>query len=115
MGGGMRQVGILAAAGTYALDHHILRLHEDHRRAKVIEAALLRTNYVASVIPVSTNIIIFNLIPELSPQSFIDQLRAHGINASAFGKQSVRFVTHLDIDDVMIEEVCEVLEKKIKY
>lgn len=114
MGGGMRQVGILAAAGSYALDHHILRLNEDHSRAKMIESALLRTNYVASVIPVITNIIIFNLIPELSPQSFIDQLRAHGINASAFGKQSVRFVTHLDIDDVMIDDVCGVLEKKIR-
>jgi threonine aldolase len=59
LGGGMRQVGYLAAAGIYALDHNIERLEEDHRRAKELASVLSKTSWVAAVEPVETNILIF--------------------------------------------------------
>ena len=113
MGGGMRQVGLLAAAGIYALDNHISRLKTDHIHAKRIETCLKNADYVASIKNVDTNIIIFDLVDRLSPQSFIQQLNSYGIHASAFGKQSIRFVTHLDISQEMIAEVESVLRNKI--
>lgn len=114
MGGGMRQSGILAAAGLYALDHNVKRLKNDHIHAKLIEACLIKQNYVAKIKPVHTNIIIFDLIPSMTPEEFIKQLNQYGINASAFGKNSIRFVTHLDITESMVAEVIEVLNTKIK-
>ncbi|MEP7197649.1 MAG: GntG family PLP-dependent aldolase [Saprospiraceae bacterium] len=105
LGGGMRQVGILAAAGIYALDNNIDRLSEDHHRAKRIEQILMKQNYVESVIPVETNIVIFNLKNSILPAQFVDHLKTAGVNSSAFGKQSIRFVTHLDITEQMIDEL----------
>jgi threonine aldolase len=115
MGGGMRQAGIIAAAGIYALDNHVSRLKTDHIHAKRIESCLKELPYIESIKPVQTNIIIFDLIATLSPESFIRQLNANGIHASAFGKQSIRFVTHLDINEEMIEELETVLRNKIKH
>jgi threonine aldolase len=115
MGGGMRQVGILAAAGIYALDHQIDRLKTDHIHAKRIESCLRQAKYVTVIKNVETNIIIFDLVEALNPQSFIEQLNSYGIHASAFGKQSIRFVTHLDLSEQMIDEVETVLKDKIKY
>ncbi|MGB5025601.1 MAG: GntG family PLP-dependent aldolase [Saprospiraceae bacterium] len=114
MGGGMRQSGILAAAGLYALEHNVSRLKTDHIHAKQIESCLLNLTYVTKVKPVYTNIIIFDLIPTMTPDDFINQLNQYGINASAFGKHSIRFVTHLDINESMIREVIDVLNTKIK-
>jgi len=113
MGGGMRQTGVLAAAGLYALEHHISRLKVDHLHARQLEACLKNRAYVSKIKPVYTNIIIFDLIPSLSTDSFINQLNKYGIHASAFGKNSIRFVTHLDISESMINEVIEILESKI--
>ncbi|NOT38450.1 MAG: aminotransferase class I/II-fold pyridoxal phosphate-dependent enzyme [Saprospiraceae bacterium] len=105
LGGGMRQAGILAAAGLYALDNNIDRLREDHSKAQRIEGILKNAEYVESIFPVETNIIIFQLKENVSPQNFVDTLKTHGINSSAFGKRSVRFVTHMDITDEMMNEV----------
>src|SRR5262249_4255085 len=63
-GGGMRQAGILAAAGIYALDHHVNRLKDDHKRAKQIGNVLLKSKYLDWLMPVDTNIIIFRLKDE---------------------------------------------------
>lgn len=115
MGGGMRQSGILAAAGLYALEHNVNRLKTDHIHAKKIGTCLINLAYVVKIKPVCTNIIIFDLIPSLSTENFINQLNLHGIHASAFGKNSIRFVTHLDINESMVEEVIEVLNTKIIY
>jgi threonine aldolase len=112
-GGGMRQAGILAAAGIYALDHHIERLREDHKRAKEIAKVLQSLSYVQDVLPADTNIVIFNLNDKLSPEQFVTQLAAHGIKASGFGKQAVRLVTHLDFNDDMLEKTVAVLKGKI--
>lgn len=109
-GGGMRQAGFLAAAGIYALDNNINRLIEDHQRAKQIESILTELPYVESSLPVDTNIIIFNLSPNLKLEVFESKLKEQGIKMSAFGKQTVRFVTHLDFTDEMLMKLESVLK-----
>lgn len=109
-GGGMRQAGFLAAAGIYALDNNINRLTEDHKRAKQIEEMLVKLPYVESVLPVDTNIVIFNLSPSLKLDLFEAKLKEQGIKMSAFGKQTVRFVTHLDFTDDMLMKLESVLK-----
>ncbi len=110
-GGGMRQAGYLAAAGIYALDHHIDRLREDHKKAREIADLLTRCSFVEYVEPVDTNIIIFSLIKGLGVNEFLSQLKTHGILAYGFGKNSIRMVTHLDISDDMMLEFKNGLEK----
>jgi threonine aldolase len=110
-GGGMRQAGFLAAAGIYALDNNITRLREDHHRAKQIEALLKSMPYVESILPVDTNIIIFNLTDKYTAVSFEEALKPYHIKLAAFGKQTIRFVTHLDFTDDMLEIVMDVLKK----
>jgi threonine aldolase len=106
-GGGMRQAGIIAAAGIYALDHHIERLRDDHRRAKAIGEALRRTAYVDWLMPVDTNIIIFCLKQNFSADVFTASMKEKGILCIAIGKNQVRMVTHLNVDDAMTEKVME--------
>jgi threonine aldolase len=109
-GGGMRQAGFLAAAGIYALDNNLNRLIEDHIRAKHIETLLTTLPYVEGSLPVDTNIIIFNLSPRLKLEVFESKLKEHDIKMSAFGKQTVRFVTHLDFTDDMLMKLEAVLK-----
>ncbi|MFC2125717.1 threonine aldolase family protein [Bacteroidota bacterium] len=108
-GGGMRQAGFLAAAGIYALDHHINRLKEDHVRAKVIADTLKNQAYIDEVLPVDTNIIIFKLKGDLTSDRFLSLLQEKGIKAVPFGSKEVRFVTHLDYDDKMLDETVKIL------
>ena len=110
-GGGMRQAGYLAAAGIYALDHHVKRLKEDHARAKELERILVKLDYVDKVIPVYTNIVIFNLHKNILPSAYIEKLAAQGIKATGFGKQAIRFVTHLDFTDDMLDATKSILQK----
>ena len=110
MGGGMRQSGILAAAGIYALDHHIQRLKEDNDAARYLGAILEKQAYVAGVRPVQTNIVIFDLHAPHTAASFLQKLAEKGIKASAFGPQTIRFVTHLDVTEEMIHYAAMVLE-----
>jgi threonine aldolase len=105
LGGGMRQAGFLAAAGIYALDHHINRLADDHDRAKKIANALEGLSFVDSVLPVETNIVIFKLANNGLSVDFVEKLKQHGILAVSFGKHDVRFVTHLDFDDDMLQDL----------
>jgi len=109
MGGGMRQAGFLAAACSYALDHQIDRLKVDNDRAKELGKVLEECSYVENVLPVMTNIVIFNLNEGVTAQEFVQQLEEKGIIASAFGPQKVRLVTHLDIDDEMMEKTKGIL------
>jgi len=101
-GGGMRQAGYLAAAAIYALDHHIDRLTEDHVRAKAIGQMLEKHPLVTEVFPVMTNIVIARL-QDISPEDFLSKLADKGIKAVKFGKDQVRFVTHLDFNDEMLQ------------
>ncbi len=109
LGGGMRQVGYLAAAGIYALEFHIDRLKEDHIHAQQINSILYQCSYVASIKPVHTNIVIFDLKKELTAIDFANILKKKNITVSIFGPQTIRMVTHLDITDDMISKVSEVL------
>nr|WP_085516500.1 GntG family PLP-dependent aldolase [Marivirga sericea] len=110
LGGGMRQAGLLAAAGIYALDNNINRLEEDHKRAKAIAETIDGLTFVDSVMPVETNIVIFKLANKVLATDFVDKLKQIGILAVTFGKHDVRFVTHLDFDDDMLTD----LIKKLK-
>ncbi len=108
MGGGMRQAGILAAGCIYALDHNIERLKVDNDNARKIGQFLKSLPYIADVNPIKTNIIIFSLKEGLA-SDFVQLLQKNGINASAFGEQQVRFVTHMDFTEEMMEALWEVL------
>jgi threonine aldolase len=99
LGGGMRQAGILAAAGLYALEHHRGRLHEDHARARRLAADIAEVPGLRVVTP-ETNIIMIEIThPELDAPRLLEHLRQQGILMSQFGPRRVRAVTHLDIDD----------------
>jgi threonine aldolase len=111
LGGGMRQAGLLAAACLYAMDNHVDRLTDDHRRAKDLERALLELPFIAAVMPVETNIIILTLAGDRMAAPFIAALRERGILAAAFGPQMVRLVTHLDVDDTAISHTVSVLQE----
>lgn len=113
-GGGMRQAGFLAAAGIYALDHHIERLKIDHLHAKALESTLSILPYVKMVLPVETNIVIFELKDGLSAPQMVNQLKERDILAYAIAPNRVRLVTHLDITSQMIEKTAEEL-KKVNY
>ena len=107
----MRQSGYLAAAGIYALDHNIKRLKEDHLRAKNIYKALTSLTYINEILPVDTNIIVFSLIDEKPIEHFLNYLTNNNIKAVAFGKQTVRMVTHLDFTDEMLDKLVLTLKK----
>lgn len=110
-GGGMRQAGFLAAAGIYALQHNLDRLQEDHRRAAVLATALSDLPFVEKVLPVYTNIVIFNIdAKQLNGSAFEEQMRARGVRVSSFGKQTIRVVTHLDFTEAMLEKTLAALQ-----
>lgn len=103
MGGGWRQAGALAAAGIYALDHHIPLLKEDHRRAKEIGQLLSENSQVERVYPVSTNIVLAQLPKTIASQEFVNTLAEKNVHVVSFGKHLVRFVTHLDFNDEQLD------------
>lgn len=110
-GGGMRQAGFLAAAGVYALDHHINRLKEDHHRARMMGDTLKNLSWVKSVMPVDTNILIFSVAEKFTPQVVVAKLQEHGILCLPFSARDIRMVTHLDFNDAKLEKTIEVLCK----
>jgi threonine aldolase len=100
MGGGMRQVGILAAAGLYALEHHVTRLAEDHVRAARLAHALAELPaFAIDPASVQTNILIAELRDRDATDRVLASLREAGVLAGAMGPGRIRFVTHLDVDD----------------
>lgn len=111
MGGGMRQAGYLAAAGIYALDNHVQRLKDDNDRAKLIGETLESLPYVANVRPVQTNIVIFDVKPPYTAASYLEKLAERGVKATAFGPQTVRFVTHLDFTETMLAKTLEIIKE----
>jgi threonine aldolase len=109
-GGAMRQAGYLAAAGIYALDHHVNRLAIDHNRAKIIGKALQNCDFVKNVEPIETNIVIFSVSSEVSEEAFISRLNDAGIDLISMGHGKLRIVTHLDFTEEMLESVVHTLE-----
>lgn len=115
LGGGMRQAGFLAAAGIYALDHHVERLAEDHLHAKALEKALHEANYVDNVMPVETNIVLFDIVKGLKTESVVQALAKKDILCNATSSKTIRLVTHLDISAAMVDQTMEVLKSlKVK-
>jgi threonine aldolase len=110
LGGGMRQAGYLAAAGIYALDNNIKRLADDHRRAAQLGDVLKELHFVEEVVPVETNIIFFRLVQNLSEVEFLKKLAQKNIHALALSPRNIRFVTHLDFTDAMLDELVKVLK-----
>ncbi|HUR73888.1 MAG TPA: GntG family PLP-dependent aldolase [Sporichthya sp.] len=110
LGGGMRQVGVLAAAGLYALDHHVERLAEDHARAA--ELARRLSEVTAGVSKPETNIVVLDL-PEGGPVAaeVTTSARDEGVLVSLIGPRTIRLVTHLDVDDAGCARAADVLCK----
>lgn len=108
-GGGMRQAGYLAAAGLYALENNITRIKEDHQRARAIESVLKNLDWVKSVVPVKTNIIVFQ--PEPARESVLLKLKEDNILIVKFMDKEMRMVTHLDFTDAMLDKTIETLKK----
>jgi len=111
MGGGMRQVGYLAAACIYALDNNVERLADDHARAKVLGDSLLKQSYVSSVLPVETNIVIFELNDEITQDDFMKKLNDNNIYIVSMGGGKLRMTTHLDFNDEDLEVVLSTLDE----
>lgn len=109
-GGGMRQAGFIAAAGIFALENNIERLKEDHLRAKKIGAALQGLSYVKSVLPVDTNIVVFEVIDTIDYKTIIEKLSSKNLKVVAFGPQQIRLVTHLNFTDDMLSEAITILK-----
>ena len=110
-GGGMRQSGYLAAAGMFALQNNMLRLEDDHRRAKELGELLSALPWVEKVEPVETNILIFSVRPSLEDKWVIEKLQQKNIHISSMGHGKLRIVTHLDYKEVMHNYVLEALVK----
>lgn len=108
-GGGMRQVGYLAAAGLYALDNHIDRLEEDHIKAQEIGDVLRTMQSVKIVEPIETNIIIFELQPNEDEGIFVKKLADNNIHIIGMGGGKLRMVTHLDYTNEMHEKLISTL------
>ena len=114
LGGGMRQAGVLAAAGLIALQQGPGRLHEDHANARLLAEALSHMEGVAiDVDAVETNIVIFRLTGGLSAAGVVARLKAHGVLASTVGPDAIRLVTHLDVDRAACVTAAEALTEEI--
>jgi threonine aldolase len=109
-GGGMRQAGFLAAAGMYALEHHVTRLTEDHQKAKRIERLLHQHAAIRNVMPVQTNIVIAQLENEQVTDAFIQNLNLAGIKCGRIAPDSIRMVLHLDVSEADMDNIEQVLK-----
>ncbi len=109
MGGGMRQAGLLAAAGLYALRHNLERLADDHRRARQLARHAGEIPGLTAVEP-DTNIVMVELTdPQLEPATLLAELERRGVRMTQFGPRRLRAVLHLDVDDRGVEHAIETL------
>ena len=111
LGGAMRQVGIFAAAGLYALDHHLERLADDHANARLIGEGVAGLPQVQlDLDTVQTNILVFELTPDApDAATIVMRARESGVQIMAFGPRKIRAVTHLDVTRAQCERAAEVL------
>jgi len=110
-GGAMRQVGILAAAGLHAIDHHVTRLHEDHANARGVAERLARSGAIRlDLATVQTNIVMFHLVPGApDAATVVERAKAKGVLLFAFGPRTLRVVTHLDVSQPQCVQAADVL------
>jgi threonine aldolase len=114
-GGGMRQVGLLAAAGRYALAHHIERLAEDHAHARRLAEAIAGVDdRLADPNAVETNIVMLSWERPAQATAFAAGAAEVGIRVSALGPRAVRLVTHLDVDAAAVDRACDLLPGVVK-
>lgn len=110
-GGGMRQAGFMAAAGIYALKNNIDRLEEDHRHASLIAGAISKKSFTRNVLPVETNIIIFELTDKLTAPALVARLKEKELLAYAIAPDRVRLVVHLDITKEMVDQTITIFNE----
>jgi threonine aldolase len=111
LGGAMRQVGIFAAAGLHALDHHMDRLSDDHANAARVAKRLAESPRVKlSLDPTQTNIVVFS-VTEDAPDAptIVSRARERGVLMFAFGPRTIRLVTHLDVTSDQCDDAAEIL------
>jgi threonine aldolase len=109
MGGAMRQAGIIAAGGVYALRHHVKRLAEDHANARRLAEGLTGLPGVKlDPATIETNIVFFELAGELAAPVAVERLLARGVRMGALGARTIRAVTHLDVDAAGVERALAV-------
>ena len=102
MGGGMRQAGYIAAAGIFALHNNVERLVEDHQHAKQIAEALLTKDFTGKMMPVETNIVIFEVLGDYTAAEFCKRMKEYGILCLPISPTQVRMVTHLDVTNEIV-------------
>src|SRR6201985_1242401 len=108
LGGGMRQAGFLAAAGSYALDHHVDRLKIDHAHAQILSEALSNCPWISGVLPAETNIVLFDTVEPAAV--VLAKLAEKGIMALPTDTHRIRFVLHLDVHPEQVEYAVEVIK-----
>ncbi len=109
-GGGMRQAGYLAAAGLYALQHNVERLTTDHHHAQLIASALLNSKFVQKLLPVTTNIVIFEVAEPFSAKEIVEAFKKNNIYVMQMTKNEIRFVLHLNISIQMVETIIQTIK-----
>ena len=110
IGGGMRQVGMLAAAGIYALENNIERLAVDHQHADLLAEGLRNCSWIDKVMDVETNIVIGYMKEGFQNSNFVEKLQKLGVSIVSFGKGRIRMVTHLDVTKEDIDKVISLLK-----
>ncbi|MDX1652351.1 MAG: GntG family PLP-dependent aldolase [Brumimicrobium sp.] len=111
LGGGMRQGGIIAAGGLFALKNNISRLKDDHQRAKQLEKALKQCSWIDFTLETQTNIVVASVTKDRKVDEIIRSLENNKILAMPFGGNMIRMVTHLDNSDEQIDHVVKTLKK----
>jgi threonine aldolase len=110
LGGGMRQAGFLAAAGIYAIENNFKQLKTDHQHARLLAEALIKKEFIGHILPVETNILIFEVQGRYSAASFADYLKQRDIWVIPISPHQVRMVTHLDVSPEMIHNLVQVID-----
>ncbi|HZI53577.1 MAG TPA: GntG family PLP-dependent aldolase [Chitinophagaceae bacterium] len=108
-GGGMRQGGFMAAAGIYALQNNIERLHDDHEHARQIADVVAGKEFVRHVLPAETNIVIFETKEEEMAPALVNKFKEKGLLSYAISPNRVRFVIHLDVTPEMADKTIEII------
>lgn len=108
-GGGMRQAGFMAASGIFALEYHIDRLKEDHQHAQMLKEALELKSFIGTILPVETNIVIFEVRGEYNANSLSEKFKGNKILALAISPTQIRMVLHLDISRQMVDHTIRVI------
>ena len=110
-GGGMRQAGFMAAAGIYALQNNVNRLVKDHQHAVQIGEALSKKDFTGKIMPIDTNIIIFEIVAPNTAAEIVQKFLAKNIKMMAISPNQIRMVLHLDITEQMVQETIDVIER----